>query len=309
MIRKIFFAICILTLQSQISNSQGCSDAGFCTVGTLSPMNPLDSSFQHSARLTFSYGAGEQSTAHIHIIPELKLGLIRNNEVQIKIPYIYVDGDLGTNSGVGDLSLSTSQVLHSAERSSFSATVGFKIPTGSTNKSLNNLSLAMPYQTGLGTFDLILGASYWYRNWRLSVGYQTILDDSNINSYLNSNGRTESERSYFNSNMLKRGDDALLRVERNFEWKNLNLSIGLLSIYRLQKDEIINATGLSESLKGSDGLTLNLTAGIDYELSDKSALGLLFGSPLIVRDVRSDGLTRAYVVSFSYQYRFAKQKN
>ncbi len=309
MIRKIFFAFFILILHWKSSNSQGCSDAGFCTIGTLNPMNNLDSSFQHSAKLSFSYGVGEQSTTHIHLIPELRLGFIRNNEVQIKIPYIYVDGDLGSNSGIGDLSLSTSQVIRETERSSFSATVGFKIPTGTTDKVLNNLSLAMPYQTGLGTFDLILGVSYRYDKWRLSAGYQTILDDNNINKYLSSNGRNEIERAYFNSNMLKRGDDALLRLERNFELKKISLSVGLLSIYRLQKDEIINATGLSEALKGSDGLTLNLTAGFNYELSHKSALSLLFGSPLVVRDVRSDGLTRALVINFGYQYRFSKQKN
>ncbi len=106
--------------------------------------------------------------------------------------------------------------------------------------------------------------------------------------------------------MLKRGDDALLRIERSIGWKKLDFSVGLLSIYRLQKDKIIDAGGLSNSLNGSDGLTLNLTAGMNYKLSNRASLNLLYGSPLIVRDVRADGLTRSFVVSISCQYNFSK---
>ncbi len=159
---KLLLALGIFIFHSHFSNSQGCSDAGFCTMGALNPTNNVDSSFRHKAKLSFSYGVGEQSTSHLHIIPELQLGFIRNNEVQIKIPYIYVDGDLGSNSGLGDLSVSTSQLFQTTDKSSLSVTIGFKLPTGTTDKAENGLALAMPYQTGLGTFDLILGVSYNY---------------------------------------------------------------------------------------------------------------------------------------------------
>ena len=180
------------------------------------------------------------------------------------------------------------------------------MPTGTTDKAGNGIALAMPYQTGLGTFDLILGVSYHYDMWRIGAGYQAILDDNNINRYLSSNGRNVSERAYFNSNMLRRGDDALIRLERSIVWKKLDFSVGLLSIYRLQKDKIINAGGLTETLKGSEGITLNLTAGMNYEISKQVDCYLLYGSPLIVRDVRADGLTREFVLSFGFQFNFGK---
>lgn len=303
---RLCIAFIAFIFHSQTSNAQGCSDAGFCTMGALSPTNSVDSSYQHKAKLSFSYGVGEQSTTHFHITPELQLGFIRNNQVQIKIPYIYVDGDLGSNSGLGDLSVSTSQFFQTSDRSSLLLTIGFKLPTGTTDKAGNGIALAMPYQTGLGTFDLILGVSYHYDMWRIGAGYQAILDDNNINRYLSSNGRNVSERAYFNSNMLRRGDDALIRLERSIVWKKLDFSVGLLSIYRLQKDKIINAGGLTETLKGSEGITLNLTAGMNYEISKQVDCYLLYGSPLIVRDVRADGLTREFVLSFGFQFNFGK---
>ena len=98
----------------------------------------------------------------------------------------------------------------------------------------------------------------------------------------------------------------MLRVERDFILHKLKLSAGLLAIYRLQEDKIIDESGTQVALKGSDGLTLNITGSVQYDISKHSGVSFLFGAPSVVRDVRADGLTRKIVATASYQYRFIK---
>ena len=225
--KRVVFTIILLSISIK-SFSQGCSDAGFCTIGSLNPSMPSDTSFKHVAKLSFSYGIGEQSTTHIHLIPELDFSFFKNNTLQIKVPYISVNGNLGSNSGVGDVAFSISQKIIAKEYSHLSITVGTKLPTGTTNKELENFSFPMPYQTGLGTFDLILGASYQYRKWKFSTGYQMVLSNDNKNNFLHSVNNSSDANKYFESNYLVRGDDALLRVERGFVSRKIKFSAGLL---------------------------------------------------------------------------------
>ena len=55
---------------------------------------------------------------------------------------------------------------------------------------------------------------------------------------------------------------------------------------------------------GSEGLTLNLTADARYAFNDQWALEVAMGTPLIVRDVRPDGLTRSLVLNVGLRYAF-----
>lgn len=296
----------ILISMATKSFSQGCSDAGFCTIGSLAPSAANDSAFKHFAKLAFSYGIGEQSTTHIHVVPELEFSFFKNNMLQIKVPYISVNGNLGSNSGIGDVALSISQKIIARENSNLTIIVGTKLPTGTTDKSADNISLPMPYQTGLGTTDLILGAAYQYKKWKLSSGYQKVLSNKNENRFLHSATNSVDANKYFESNMLERGDDALLRIERNFAIHKIKLSVGLLGIYRLQQDKITDSSGTQFALKGSDGLTLNLTGNVQYDFTKHSGVSFLFGTPLAVRSTRADGLTRKLVVTIAYLFRFGK---
>ncbi len=300
----LFFAV--LTLASPKMFSQGCSDAGFCSIGTLAPVSAADSSFHHSAKISLAFGIGERGTQHIHIIPEIELGFLRKNVLQIKIPYVIVNGDLGSTGGVGDLSVSLSRQMFSGNNSALSITAGAKLPTGKTDLAINSIPLPMPYQTGLGTTDLVLGISYRYRKWNAGLGYQKVMSNNNENKFLHSDDYVVERNGYFESNLLKRSDDALFRVERNFDLNKVQISAGVLTLYRIQKDKITDAFGKEISLDGSDGLTLNITGNFQYLISGHSGIGVLIGAPLIVRKVRADGLTRGLVLSASYQYRFGK---
>ncbi len=81
--------------------------------------------------------------------------------------------------------------------------------------------------------------------------------------------------------------------------KKWSVTGGLLGIYHLGKDTYIdaNTSAAPIPIKGSEGLTLNATAIARYQVSNKFSIGLSGGVPLVVRDVRPDGLTRKFVIA------------
>ncbi len=80
---------------------------------------------------------------------------------------------------------------------------------------------------------------------------------------------------------------------------------GLLAIYHLYEDSYENvANGSVEFIPNSQGLTLNATAQLSYDISDHIKLTLTGGSPLVVREYRPAGLTRHFVVRGGATYQF-----
>jgi hypothetical protein len=55
---------------------------------------------------------------------------------------------------------------------------------------------------------------------------------------------------------------------------------------------------------GSEGLTLNATVDARYRINERWAIELAYGSPLIVREERPDGLTRSMVLNVGLRYAF-----
>jgi hypothetical protein len=88
----------------------------------------------------------------------------------------------------------------------------------------------------------------------------------------------------------------MLRVERVFKTKKYNLIFGVLPIYHLADDKINDG----EKVSNSSGLTLNLNASATKKLENNSILKLIIAAPIIDREVRPDGLTRSFVIVFSY---------
>ena len=309
MLKKCFIAVILFGSSFTSSHSQGCSDAGFCTAGALRPHEEKDTSYQHAFKIAWLYGKGEQGITILQIVPEFEFTFHTNSTIQIKAPYTYLNGNLGTVGGIGDITIGITQQIWKRNKMAFAFTIGGKIPTGDAGLKKDQKPLPMPYQVSLGTYDLILGAAFQYNKWNVGAGFQGILSDKNNNGFLREfwKGNLKAEK-YFESNRLRRGNDILLRAEHTLTYKKFNFSGGLLGIYRIQKDKI-NAQGEQVKLKGSDGLTLNLTGGINCEISSPALLSLSFGTPLVVRDVRPDGLTRSLVLSLSYQVRFGKKKS
>lgn len=253
------------------------------------------------------------------VTADLNFSINSKNTFQVKLPYQWVDGRLGHTQDLGDISICFTRNLISKEGLDLNASLGGKIPTNNSDKTIydetlnRDLPLPMYYQTSLGTYDVIGGLSLINRKWLFATGIQIPLNE-NKNQFLWGRWAGSSEdqayiEKYSRAMELKRGIDVMLRVERNFRFSRFNFSIGALPIYRIVKDEITlrNAnTGefFRNNPDGTTGLALSgiITAG--YSFNVRTGVKVLLGHKLTQREENPDGLTRHFVSSITYFYRF-----
>ncbi|MBL7946536.1 MAG: hypothetical protein JNN32_10780 [Flavobacteriales bacterium] len=294
------------------SLSQGCSDAGVCTAGPIGEI-PTDSSAApdrpHYLRLTGSYAVGEQGTLISQAVAELGVGIGERWGVQLKVPYLTISGNLGTTNGFGDPTFSTSYSFIKGRTRRLDAMLGMKLNVNDANlRDARLRPLPMPYQTSLGTTDILFGANYRIGRWTAALAYQHVWRNENINGFDHSFWMEVPEaQGYFESAALERADDAVARIQYAFTRKDLVVQPGLLAIWHTYEDKRWDPVGSPERsipIEGSDGLTLNLTADARYKLSDTWSLEASFGSPLITRKVRPDGLTRSMVLNAGLRFAF-----
>jgi hypothetical protein len=306
--KRIALVVCFLALIliSPKALGQGCSDAGFCSAGNLKASTRGDSAKVSTVSLKLAFGSGEEGVSIMHIIPEMNWQLSESSGMQFSIPFVFTSGDLGSTSGTGDLLLAYTYRFLQKNKLSMSGTIGTKLATGKTDlKDGGFYSLPMPYQSGLGSYDLILGWSMMYNN-RVSVaaGLQKVLSHDNDNTFLHYPSVTIDELKYFQSQNLKRGDDILVRAGFKSRLGEVSVTPGILAIYRIAKDKITDQFGIERELEGSDGLTFNVTVSVALPLGEKFSLSAEAGAPAVVRDVRADGLTRSFVAAASLRYHF-----
>lgn len=296
--------------------SQGCSDAGFCTMGAMKP----DQSFVKKGNIKLraidlsQYLGRSRFNDYINVTNlEANFSAFKDINLQVKIPYFYVSGPLGTNNGVGDLSLSATKPVLSKKNYTISYTIGAKIPTNDANKTRGTASLPMYYQTSLGTFDFVTGFSLITKGWLFAAGYQQVIHNINKNNFFwgpwEQHDLFEESMVYHSSIDLERGKDIMFRIEKNFTYSKFNFYIGLLDVWRLNKDKVTNPlTGkqlIAETSAGtSSGQAITLLGGFGYNFSVKSSLKVLIGQRLLKRYFNPDGLSREQVTSLGYQYKF-----
>jgi hypothetical protein len=314
--KKIYLFQLVLIAWSSSVSSQGCSDAGFCTIGVLKSGEKNDSLYRHAITYSYSYAKGEQSTTIEQHILEGSFSILKSSRLEFKMPFLYSSGNLGKLKGIGDFTININHRLNIGANNSFTLTAGLKFPTGNPDKKNflangTSFSYPLPYQPGLGTTDYILGVSYMFSSWNFSIGYQHVLKTNKFNKYrhLPDNNNIPFSNDYFESNYLVRGNDALLRIQKSFAIKKLQFSTGVLLIDRLQKDRITIYAGnqpTAIAVSGSSGITLNVTADIGYKISKMFSLRSSFGTPVIVRDARPDGLTREWVLTTSLLFKLRR---
>jgi hypothetical protein len=301
-----------LLLATSVASGQGCSDAGFCTMGAMKPNQHFPRKMRAhlvSAEIAQYAGYTKFHTTVLTYYADLNISLGSKTGIQLKLPYTFIFGELANTKGVSDISLSASRNLIANEKYQINITAGAKIPTNKADlRSSDGRPLPMYYQTSLGTYDIIFGGSLISKKWLFAAGYQQALNTVD-NNFLwgawKSSVETEHANLYPLSKQLKRGNDIMLRVERNFRSARFNTYIGLLPIYRIKRDEITApVTGIRTKINGSDGLTLNLLTGFGYRFSTRSALRVVFGVSVIRRKLNPDGLSRQAVNSISYEIRF-----
>lgn len=318
---KKLIVLIILIGYSFLGHSQGCSDAGFCTMGAMKPGQGYNKKLKVKLRsIEVSYYRGESTLTPVIYVTNLdaSLSLSDNLGVQIKIPYQQVKGAFDNTSGLGDISLSVTQRLMSSEKFDVSATIGGKIPSNKSDLKSSGvkrplskgLVLPMYYQTSLGSYDLVAGVSLINKKWLFATGIQTALT-SNNNSFNRPQWldpvypSRDYIWSYDKANKLKRGTDVMIRIERNFRFSNYNFNIGILPIWRISKDQIEDPETL-ETIKMDDttGLAFTVLGGFSYSFNTKSSLKLSYGQKITDRKINPDGLTRHNVMIVAYLFRF-----
>lgn len=322
-----WFSVCVCLLLAHSAFGQGCSDAGFCTMGAMKPDQPYNKKIPIRLRsMEISFYRGTTTLTPVVYVATLdaSFSIGKKNSLQIKLPFQAVTGnfttvgelgEIGTTHSLGDISLCFTRNLMTNEKFDVNVSVGAKIPSNDSNlKEPGGASFPMYYQTSLGTYDAIAGISLITRKWLFATGIQHPFN-KNKNQftwgdwfpiYDNSD---DYVMSYDPCYELKRGTDVMLRVERNFRFSRLNFSVGLLPIFRVTNDEItevVNGVVTDNRIKpeGAKGMAMSVIGTAGYNFNVKMGIKLLAGHKIIQRDNNPDGLTRELVTTVSYFYRF-----
>lgn len=301
---KLFYLLMFLVFTNFI-HAQGCSDAGFCT---LQNTKEIDNFIAKSSSIAvgFGYGAGFEEIKIANSY--LDYGYTVNEKLSFnsKLTYLKASGNFGSNSGLGDVFLNANYRLSTTNVYDFTFLVGTKIPLNDSNKKDNlGNSLPLDYQTSLGTLDLIAGASLLYdKKWEFSTAFQVPVSNNNKNEFVPSN--FSNSTNFVPTKNFKRMPDALLRVGYLFQVPKSRLSFrpNMLAIFHLGNDSFRNFANEEIAINGSDGITINGGLVSSLTFKDNSQIELTTAAPFAVRDVRPDGLTRAFVINLQYKIRF-----
>lgn len=290
-------------LSATLANAQGCSDAGFCSINSLKPhASSPGNQTKNQVKIGSFVGSADNNISVVGAYSEFSKQLSKSFAIDAKITSINQSGNGINMSGLGDVFINT-RIKTSA---SVQLIGGLKIPLTSGNAQLNGLSLPMDYQASLGTLDAIVGVSYQLKQWQVMAAIQQPLTQ-NKNEFLASSHAMTSPLSMFQSTKnFKRAGDILVRVAYPFKaGSKWVFTPSLLPIYHLGADRFLNeVTNKEEKIAGSEGLTLNGNLYADYLLSSHSSLQVNLATPFIVRAARPDGLTRGFIATIEYSYRF-----
>lgn len=309
-------------------HAQGCSDAGVCTAGPMGQIpTVVDTTTtrpsRHYAKLQMGVALGEQFVLIVQTQADFGLGITDRLSFRLTVPYIVATGNLGSNHGVGDMIPAFSYQLIQQQRRDLSAFVGLRLPTGkSAQEDIEKATfgptshpLPMPYQTGLSSFDLLMGVQFRHERWTLALAYQHILSQDNQNRFMHEFWQDEpAALEYWEAFALERADDAVARLQRTFISGNYALQPGLLAIYHMDEDSRLervnepNYFGEFElerrDIDGTRGLTVNVTFDARRDLSERWALEGGLAAPVHARKVRPDGLTRNAILQLGLRYLF-----
>ena len=287
--------------------SQGCSDAGFCSLGVLKNNIPVADN-NYAFTMGTSYGLGEENTNIFNSY--LEYAVYGNSQLscQVKITTAYTSGFLGSTFNMADLFASINYVNKTGASNRLSLLSGIKIPLSHSNdKNEDGKPLPMDYQSSLGTYDIIAGTSYnMEAKWELNAGVQIPVVQKNKNTFFPDEYDDPRVNSFPATNNFRRKSDVLARIGYYHALKNASLTLkpNILAIYHTGEDSYEDRLGKREKIEGSNGLTVNAGIIAVKAFGNGSDLELIVAAPFIVRDVRPDGLTRGIVINLQYRFGF-----
>lgn len=285
-----FLIICFLNTTSLYS--QGCSDAGFCSISGINPSSQLDSSQTLTNQFLFGFTSGLAQFRVLINSPSIQYDtkLTKDISLSAKLNYSFINGSLTSNHGFSDIYLTSRISLNK----NISLINGVKMPFNDANKSYKGSGLPMSYQTTLGTYDYLLGINYSKTKILISAGTQIPINQ-NDNSFLKDNFLDEGiNPNYISTNKFNRQADLIFRFNYIFSMKNdvIKLTVGAMPIYHLKDDEYKDENGIRKNIPNSKGLTLNINSVFRYKLSSSNFIDITLGLPVIARESRPDGLSQ-----------------
>jgi len=304
----IVLLIIVFLVPSANVQAQGCSDAGFCTLGSLK-RSVADTAFtkRQSIAMVLSNGIGDENVYVFTPAIQYDLRFNQHWALQAKVTANHASGNLGSAFGFGDAFLSGIFSPKSKGQWVISFLLGGKFPLNLGDIKEGNKPLPMQYQSSLGTIDVIAGITVANKQWLFAAAVQQPLTGINRNTFLPIYWGTTAAAKYAPSNDFNRKADFLVSANYElFHTKKWKVNTGLLSIYHVATDTYIdgNIGNQPIHLIGSDGLTLNGTFAAWYKPATKWSFGITGGVPFVVRTIRPDGLTRSFVLSQEIIFHF-----
>lgn len=292
----LFFNRCI---------AQGCSDAGFCTLQYHQQQTTKENKLlRNSITADINFGLGDGNTKILTPSLLYSRKISRNYSWDNKFTASYISGSLGSTFNTGDWYTTVNYAVPRRNKKEINFLAGVKIPFTSANDKINGQPLPMAYQTSLGTYDLLLGTA-WVLNKKIDINaaFQLPVFNNNKNSFIKENS---TDTHFETTNKFNRKPDGLLRLgyilnSNNKKWM---LRPNVLAIYHFGNDSYENIFGKRQIIPESSGLTLNLNIQAQYKISGSRAIGFSVATPVIVRDVRPDGLTRSLTIGVNYFFGF-----
>jgi len=274
--------ICSLLCLVAVDAHAQCSDAGACTISRHAGIE--QTAYARTMGLRYLYGSSgsPDDVRYQTVNAEANLQLFSDSRLMLTLPFHRQSGPLGSVSGVGDLIAVWEQtILRWGERENrLQIQAGARLATGNANAIP---SLPMMYQPGLGSNDLIVGASAGLSRWTAGAAYQ-IAGKRNDNALVR----------------LERGDQILVWGNYELPWGKTSFSPGVTIIKQLQESSVLDSTASADvfvSVPGSDQLQVNLALRVRHEFSALLRAEFFAAIPLRPRDVNVDGLKRSMVVS------------
>lgn len=300
-IKLTFLFILIVLIQINPLFSQGCSDAGFCTINSLKPDMVQGEKLKNKIKFGASFGKADNSVNAFGSYIEYSRQFNKNIGLSIKLTSLAQSGNDISEFDLSDLFISS----NFKTSKNVSLIAGVKIPFNKADKKKDNLYLPMDYQSSLGTYDLILGSGFNFGKLQISAAAQIPLNQ-NENKFIANNYSAISEiRKFHTTYNFKRSADVLVRITYPvLEKESFTIVASLLPIYHLSNDKYTNETLKEVEIDGSKGLTLNGNVFLNYSVNSQSNIQVSLGFPFKVRDSRPDGLTRSFIANLEYGYSF-----
>ncbi len=298
--KKIVLIICFV-LYSNFIFSQGCSDAGICSIGHA--FDAEQKEFKNSFEVATIFGKGAEDVTYFSPYVSYTRRFNDKFSLSSKVTFSSAQGSFGTRAFLGDAFLIGNYSFKEKNNKQWSALLGWKIPFTSSNLKINGYSLPLDYQSSLGTFDLFLGSNLKIKKWDFNAAVQIPVFNNNKNSFFQEySGTTE----FPSTNLFQRQPDALFRTTYTFKTSNEKWTFkpNVLFIYHLGEDSFESILGKRESIQGSDGLTVNGNLITNYQINSQNILEFSIASPFVIRTIRPDGLTRSLVVGLQYKFLF-----